>query len=223
MHLHPTTFTKGSKGPVPPNIQETPCLHLKTHSGDRQQQYVLWLGYRAKTIASRTFHMSKIRQTLRKEVTYVEAGSFHSVFIFKYIGMSVYVQRIEVWMRHTVCREPAEAAVMITHVSASPGHGLLFHSPTHMHIQPHARILCHTFWSLFLFFLSRVYHFYTKDASTHTHTHPRRSETLEPSRCPSVGVICVTPPLTPVCGSSPLVSRTSALSTSAAGTLPGSI
>lgn len=109
-------------------------------------------------------------QTLRKEVKCVEEGSFHAVVIFKY--MSVYVQRVVVWMRHTVCREPAEAAAMITHVSASPGHGLLFHSPAHMRVQPHARVLCHTVWSLFLFFFfPRVYHFYTKDARTHTLTH----------------------------------------------------
>lgn len=145
--------------------------------------------------------------------------SFLSVLIFRYIGMSVYVQCIVVWMRHTACREPAEAAAMITHVSASPGHGFLFHSPTHMHIQPHARILCHTVWSLFLFLFQGIS--FLHKGRTHAHTH--RSETLEPSRCPSVGVICVTPPLTPVCGSSPLVSCTSALSTSAAGTLPGSI
>lgn len=164
--------------------------------------------------------MSKITQTSRKEVKCVEEGSFHSAATFKYIGTSVYVRCIVVWMRHTVCREPAEAAAMITHVSASPGHGLSFHSPTRMRTQPRARILCHhAVWSLFFF--SRVYHFCTKDARTHTHTHARRSETLEPSRCPSVGVICVTPPLTPVCGSSPLVSRTSALSTSAAGTPTG--
>ena len=45
----------------------------------------------------------------------------------------------------------------------------------------------------------------------HVHTFTHRPETLDPSRCPSVGVICVTPPLTPVCDSSPLITHTSAL------------
>lgn len=86
--------------------------------------------------------------------------------------------------------ESGGVVVMIAHVTTAPGHGLLFHSPTHTSTQIH--ILS---YSLF-------------QGISFLHTH-RSQETLDPSRCPSVGVICVTPPLTPVCDSSPLITHTS--------------
>lgn len=57
------------------------------------------------------------------------------------------------------------AIVMIAHVRAARGHGLLFHSPTHTstcaHTHAHAFFLMH--------FFAGVYHFYTKTC-THTDT-----------------------------------------------------
>lgn len=79
----------------------------------------------------------------------------------------------------------------------------------HTHADAHTHILSYT--------LFQGISFLHKDRHTHTHG----SETLDPSRCPSVGVICVTPPLTPVCDSSPLITHTSALWHMAAGTLHG--
>lgn len=77
---------------------------------------------------------------------------------------------------------------MIAHVSVSRGHGLLFHSPTHTSTDTHS----HTH-SFFILFFSGYIIFTQRHAHSFTH----RSETLDPSHCPSVGVICVTPPLTP--------------------------
>lgn len=87
-------------------------------------------------------------------------------------------------------RDAGGPIVMIAHVSPAPGHGLLFQSPPHTYTHTHTHSLFRTVFQGILF-LHRV----------HTGLKP------DPQRCPSVGVICVTPPLAPpVSGSSPLLS-----------------
>lgn len=61
-------------------------------------------------------------------------------------------------------RESGGAIVMIAHVSAARGHGLLFHSPTHTstHMHLRTRILSYT--------LFQSISFLHKDTHAHTHT-----------------------------------------------------
>lgn len=105
-------------------------------------------------------------------------------------------------------RESRGAIMMIAHVSCSRSRPRVTLPLTHPNSLTHS-------------FFNALFSGYIIFTQRHAHAFTHKSETLDPSPCPSVGVICVTPSLTPESVTHLHSSHTAPHWHMAAGTLSG--